>query len=342
MTNKTLTTFIMFLIGVSGVFGQEIVTDIDGNQYNTVQIGEQVWLKENLKVTRYNNGDQIMEMLNPEYWLWQADFNTTTNPFGYGTPGHCYYNNDTMFLNRYGRLYNWFVAGDNRNVCPTGWKVPSYNDYYEMFSYIDSTTLDLLEYSQYYINDGVMNDKSGKKFSSNLYWDQGYGGNNQTGFTALPNGERSHYSWTFTLENTKYLYEGVMAYFWTKDTVSWDMDGGFGVRSKSIHIIGDYIRMYPSGRSNGYGIRCIKDSSNGFYEEIKVEPSIYPNPTNENVTFVSDDSFSGQTYEVYEINGQLIRSGEISSTQQIINISDQPTGVYMMRVKDKVFKIVKN
>jgi uncharacterized protein (TIGR02145 family) len=342
MTNKTLTTFIIFLMGVSGIFGQEIVTDIDGNHYNTVQIGDQVWFKENLKVTRYNNGDQIMEMLSPEYWLWQADFNTTTNPLSYGTPGHCYYNNDTMYLNRYGRLYNWFVADDNRNVCPTGWKVPSYGDYFEMFSYVDSTTLDLLEWEDMYTNDGVMNNQSGKKFLSPQYWDQGFGGNNETGFSVLPNGERCHYSWTFTLENTKYLHEGILSSFWTKDTVSWDMDGVFGLRSKSIHVIGDYIRTYPSGRSAGYGIRCLKDTSSGFYEEIKVEPSIYPNPTNENVTFVSDDSFSGQTYELYEINGQLIGSGEVTSTQQTINMSDQPTGVYMMRVKDKVFKIVKN
>ena len=339
---KTLPIFIFFLMMTSGIFGQEIVTDIDGNQYNTVQIGEQVWLKENLKVTRFNNGDPILEMLSPEYWLWQTDFHTTTNPFGYGTPGHCYYNNDTTYLNRYGRLYNWFVAGDNRNVCPTGWKVPSYMDYFEMFYFVDSTTLDLLDYNEMYINDGVMNNQSGKKFSSNQYWDQGFGGNNETGFTGLPNGERANYGWTFTIENTKYLHEGIMSDFWTKDTVPWDMDGGFGIRSKSIYIIGDYIRMYPSGRGIGYGIRCLKDTSSGFYEEIKVEPSIYPNPTNENVTFVSDDSFSGQTYEVYEINGQLIRSGEISSTQQTINISDQPTGVYMLRVKDKIFKIVKN
>jgi len=342
MISKTLPILILFLMTTSGIFGQEIVTDIDGNQYNTVQIGNQVWLKENLKVTRYNNGDQIMEMLNPEYWLWQADYHTTTNPFGWGTPGHCYYDNDTMFLNRYGRLYNWFVVNNNQNVCPTGWRVPSYNDYFEMFSYVDSTTLDLLEWDEMYINDGVMNGNSGKKFLSPQYWDQGFGGNNETGFSVLPNGERTHYSWTFTLENTKYLHEGIMSSFWTKDTVSWDMDGGFGLRAKSIHIIGDYIRMYPSGRCAGYGIRCLKDTSSGFYEEIKVEPSIYPNPTNENVTFVSDDSFSGQTYEVYEINGQLIMSGEISSTQQIINISDQPTGVYMLRVKDKIFKIVKN
>lgn len=336
---KTLTTFIIFLMGVSGIFGQEIVTDIDGNHYNTVQIGDQVWFKENLQVTRYNNGDQIMEMLNPEYWLWQADFNTTTNPFGYGTPGHCYYDNDTMYLNRYGRLYNWFVVNDSRNVCPTGWKVPSYNDYFEMFYFVDSTTLALLEWEERYLHDGVMNDQSGKKFSSNLYWDPGYGGTNETGFSTLPNGERSYYG---GFENINYTHEGIISSFWTKDTVSWDMDGVFGLRAKSIHIIGDYIRMFPSGRGSGYGIRCVKDSSNGFYEEIKVEPSIYPNPTNENVTFVSDDSFSGQTYELYEINGQLIGSGEVTSTQQTINMSDQPTGVYMLKVKDKVFKIVKN
>jgi len=342
MISKTLPIFILFLMTTSGILGQEIVTDIDGNQYNTVQIGDQVWLKENLKVTRYNNGDQIMEMLNPEYWLWQADYHTTTNPFGWGTPGHCYYDNDTMFLNRYGRLYNWFVVDNNQNVCPTGWKVPSHMDYFEMFSFVDSTTLDLLEWDEMYTNDGVMNGNSGKKFLSPQYWDQGFGGNNETGFSVLPNGQRAHQGWTFTLENTKYSLEGAISSFWTKDTVSWDMDGGFGLRAKSIHIIGDYIRMYPSGRCVGYGIRCLKDTSSGFYEEIKVEPSIYPNPTSENVTFVSDGSYSGQTYEIYDVTGKLVVSGQVNSTEESIDLSEQPSGVYMLRIKGDIYKITKS
>ncbi len=63
---KTLPIFIFFLMTTSGIFGQEIVTDIDGNQYNTVQIGDQVWLKENLKVTRFSNGDPIYETTSME------------------------------------------------------------------------------------------------------------------------------------------------------------------------------------------------------------------------------------------------------------------------------------
>jgi uncharacterized protein (TIGR02145 family) len=338
---KTLPIFIFFLMITSEIFCQGIVYDIDGNFYDTVHVGNQVWLKENLKVSRFNNGDPIIETTSLYDW-WSY---TNLQSPNYGTPIQTYYNMDTSLLNRYGRFYTWYVAGDNRNVCPTGWKVPSYMDYYEMFSFVDSTTLDLLDYNDYYVNDGVMNDQSGKKFLSNQFWDdQNLSGNNQTRWSGLPGGF-IHLTWSeeFQYSNIMYFGDGFANGFWTKDTVEWDMDGGFEVRAKSIHIMGDYIRMYPSGRGLGSSIRCIKDdTSSGFYEEIKLEPSIYPNPTNENVTFVSDDSFSGQTYELYEINGQLIGSGEITSTQQTINMSDQPTGVYMLKVKDKTFKIVKN
>jgi uncharacterized protein (TIGR02145 family) len=335
---KTLPIFILFLMMTSGIFGQEIVTDIDGNQYNTVQIGDQVWLKENLKVSRFNNGDPILTCLTPLEW-WQTSH--YDNP-EYGTPSQGYYEGDTSLLNRYGRLYNWYVASDNRNICPTGWKVPSYMEYYEMFSFVDSTTLDLLDYNVFYINDGIMNDQSGKKFLSGQYWDQGLGGNNQTGWSGLPGGILSYSVGDLENMNVKYRGDGWYSGFWTTDTVYWDMDGVFGRRSKSIHFYGDYIRMYTSGRGLGYSIRCLKDTSSGFYEEIKVNPSIYPNPTNGNITFVSNDDYINQTYGIYDVNGKLVVSGQINSVQETINLVDQPSGVYMLRVDNDMFKIIKN
>ena len=335
---KTLPIFIFFLMMTSGIFGQEIVTDIDGNQYNTVQIGEQVWLKENLKVSRFNNGDPILTCLTPLEW-WQTAY--MYNP-EYGTPSQGYYEGDTSLLNRYGRLYNWYVASDNRNVCPTGWKVPSYMEYYEMFLFVDSTTLDLLDFNEMYINDGIMNDQSGKKFLSSEYWDQGLGGNNETGWSGLPGGILSYSAGDLENMNVKYRGDGWYSGFWTIDTISWDMDGGFGIRAKSIHFYGDYIRMYTSGRGLGYSIRCLKDTSSGFYEEIEVKPTIYPNPTSENVTFISNDDYIDQSYGVYDVNGKLVVSGQISSVQETITLLNQPPGVYMLKIKDDIFKIVKN
>ena len=336
---KTLPIFIFFLMITSGIFGQEIVTDIDGNQYNTVQIGDQVWLKENLKVSRFNNGDPIYETTSLFDW-WSY---THLQSPDYGTPIQSYYNMDTSLLNRYGRLYNWYVAGDQKNVCPTGFRVPTYMDYYEMFSFVDSTTLDLLDYNEYYINDGVMNDQSGKKFLTNEYWDPSLSGNNQTRWSGMSSGfVYQQWSDEFQYSNISYFGDGFTNGFWTKDTVSWDMDGGFEVRSKSIHILGDYIRMYPSGRGMGNSIRCIKDNTLNIQEEIKLKTNIYPNPTSENVTFVSDGSYSGQTYEIYDVTGKLVVSGQVNSTEESIDLSEQPSGVYMLRIKGDIYKITKS
>jgi len=216
-------------------------------------------------------------------------------------------------------------------------------DYYEMFSFVDSTILDLLDYNEYYTNDGVMNNQSGKKFLSNQYWDPSLSGNNQTRWSGMSSGfVYQQWSDEFQYSNISYFGDGFTNGFWTKDTVSWDMDGGFEVRSKSIHILGDYIRMYPSGRGMGNSIRCIKDNTLNIQEEIKLKTNIYPNPTNENVTFVTDGSYSGQTYEVYDVTGKLVVSGQVNSTEESIDLSEQPSGVYMLKVKDDIFKIVKN
>ncbi len=132
-------------------------------------------------------------------------------------------------------------------------------------------------------------------------------------------------------------------YYWSSTPAlygSCGIDGGAYALTFNSNV---FSQEYRPGIQNQGLIRAIRSFSGvAGLNENNVEIILSPNPTSENITFVSDGSYSGQTYEVYEINGQLIMSGEISSTQQTINISNQPTGVYMLRVKDKVFKIVKN
>ena len=91
------------------------VTDIDGNVYHTVKIGKQVWMAENLKTTRYQNGDSITLVADSTFWgrLRQG--------------AYCNYNNDEKNSIIYGRLYNYYAVEDYRNVCPEGWEVPAYS-----------------------------------------------------------------------------------------------------------------------------------------------------------------------------------------------------------------------
>src|SRR5512133_920538 len=110
MKKLLLITSTVFFIQTSNA-QTETVTDIDGNVYQTVTIGTQKWMKENLKTTKYNNGDAIV----------------TTNPAtkdisGESTPKYqwAYAGNDSN-VNTYSRLYTWHTATDTRKVCPTGW-----------------------------------------------------------------------------------------------------------------------------------------------------------------------------------------------------------------------------
>lgn len=91
----------------------ETVTDIDGNVYRTVTIGDQVWMAENLRVTRYRNGDPISQINNDQYWSISTE-GSFCSPSG-----------DLQSVSEYGRLYNGYAITDSRGLAPEGWHVPT-------------------------------------------------------------------------------------------------------------------------------------------------------------------------------------------------------------------------
>ena len=93
------------------------VTDIDGNVYNTIKIGNQWWMAENLRVTNYHDGSAIPNITDGEEWS-RLD-----------TGAFCTYENDPGYVLTHGLLYNWYAATDNRGICPDGWHVPSDGDW---------------------------------------------------------------------------------------------------------------------------------------------------------------------------------------------------------------------
>jgi uncharacterized protein (TIGR02145 family) len=93
------------------------VTDLDGNTYVTVKIGDQWWMAENLKVTHYRNGDAIPDVTANSEWP------------ALDTGAYCNYNNDPGMVNNYGRLYNWHAVTDGRNIAPEGWHVATYDEW---------------------------------------------------------------------------------------------------------------------------------------------------------------------------------------------------------------------
>jgi uncharacterized protein (TIGR02145 family) len=99
------------------VVQEKPITDIEGNSYKTVTIGTQTWMAENLKVSKYSDGTTIPNITDNTQWQ-----NNTTGAWAY-------YNNDAANNAKYGKLYNWYAvsktSNGNKNVCPTGWHVPS-------------------------------------------------------------------------------------------------------------------------------------------------------------------------------------------------------------------------
>ncbi len=112
---------------------QGIVTDIDGNVYQTVFIGERVWMAENLKTTKYNDGSPLLTQLSDSDWR-----NTTSGAYAvYPLDDVNGINSGLEMLAAYGALYNWYAL-ENDNLCPDGWHVPSDEEWKELTDYIES------------------------------------------------------------------------------------------------------------------------------------------------------------------------------------------------------------
>jgi uncharacterized protein (TIGR02145 family) len=138
------------------------VTDIDGNVYKTVKIGTQVWMKENLKVSRYQNGDPIPTNLSDNEWE-----KTTSGAFAI-------YDNKPINDSIYGKLYNWYSVVDKRSLCPVGWHVPSDHEW------------GVLE-----ISLGGRDVAGGKMKATTGWRSPNTGASNESSFSGLPGGYRN-------------------------------------------------------------------------------------------------------------------------------------------------------
>jgi uncharacterized protein (TIGR02145 family) len=197
------------------------VRDYDGNYYNTLKIGDQIWMTENLKTKHYKNGDSIGTT-----YPYNKDISAETNPKYYWAYGGNE-NNATV----YGRLYTWYAYMDSRGVCPAGWRVPTL------------TELGILE--NYLL--GIAKAGGKMKEAGTLHWlSPNTGATNESGFTALPAGWRSTSGTFGQLTN--------FAYFWTDmeqtatDAVYQYLSAGsIAVASSSIN------------KGTGFSVRCLKE-----------------------------------------------------------------------------------
>jgi uncharacterized protein (TIGR02145 family) len=190
------------------------MTDIDGNVYKTVKIFGKTWMAENLKVMHFRNGDSIN--------------GTVVNERGNTVPEAVYdYNNDPANSANYGKLYNWYVITDKRNIAPAGWHV---------------TTPD--EWFMFFVN-GNLNSGMLKETGTAHWLSPNTGATNITGFTALPGGYRG----------STFFGLGTAGLWWTTEYSPPDFAFRISMNFNSL-----YFQYEDVDATAGCSIRCVKDN----------------------------------------------------------------------------------
>lgn len=247
MKNKRLKIIVVLLLGlvITGIQAQQndtkipteaTLTDIDGNVYHTVTIGSQVWMAENLRTTRYSNGDTI-GTTSPA----TLDISNETEP-----KYQWVFENNQSDLPVYGRLYTWYATTDSRGIAPEGWHIPTDSEWTTLINFL-----------------GGENVAGGKlKEAGTVHWKSpNTGATNESGFTGLPGGSRPengifdgggvfvgdkhHYGawWSSSEKNSAIAINRYLSY-----------------KTSETSSFGDNW----SGKRWGFSVRCIKDAATGI------------------------------------------------------------------------------
>jgi len=196
-----------------------VIRDIDGYEYQTYRIGGQTWMAANLNVTRFRNGDPIMEAQNREEWK-QADLD--------GIPAWCYYLEDAENAVKFGKLYNWHAVRDPRGLAPEKWHIPTMEEWNRMLDFLGGA------------------EKAGALLKDTTGWTAKGNGNNLTGFTAKPGGSRD-YSGSFKGRSS-------FGYWWMNEEhgaeTGWGIDMGYTYNK---------VTVFAFRKGNGFAVRCLRD-----------------------------------------------------------------------------------
>jgi len=200
------------------------ISDIDGNVYEILTIGSQVWMAENLKTTKYRNGDPIPNVSDSLIWNHLL------------TGAYCDYDNNPSNSIIYGRLYNWYTVDDPRNLCPSGWHSAKASEWSALLTFLgwDNNTGNKLK------EPGI------------THWNYpNNGATNESGFTGLPGGLRAPQGF-IQIINT--------AVWWTARDSWWNEN----TAPSSVFLFYDrsdfgFIGTSIKGKIDGESVRCIRD-----------------------------------------------------------------------------------
>jgi len=196
------------------------ITDIDGNEYETILIGDQVWMAENLKVTHYRNREAISTKHNQTEWLYLL------------TGAYAVFNDNVTNATTYGYLYNWYAVDDSRNIAPEGWHVPTDDEWQTLVDYLGGES----------VAGGKLKEAGTSHWSS-----PNTGATNESGFTALPGGYRYGSIGNF--------YDmGNYDYFWSSTEY-----GSFSAWARLLGYDTSVVGHNGGNKRYGFSVRCVRD-----------------------------------------------------------------------------------
>lgn len=276
----------------------QTVTDIDGNVYGTVVLGSQEWMTSNLKSLHFSNGDVIPHNFSPSAW---SGLNQSS--------GADYYNNDPVAGATYGVLYNWAAASNINNVCPTGWHVPSNQEWTTLINFAGGSAT----------AGGLLKERD------TAHWSYpNFNATNFTGFTALPGGLR---------HNTGgYQYLTDYGYWWTSSQGTANPNFAYNVK---MSYADEVVLQYESNQRGGFAIRCLKNANSGMIElKSDLGMSLQPNPANNEVTLLTSNfEMQGAVIRLYSLSGILVLNDSMSGTTKTLDVSNLPSGSYVVTVE---------
>jgi uncharacterized protein (TIGR02145 family) len=199
-----------------------IVTDVDGNKYTFVQIGQQVWMDKNLEVETYRNGDVIPQVTDAKEWA------------ALKTGAWCYHSNNKANGVIYGKLYNWYAVNDPRGLAPKGWHIPNNAEWTILTTFLGGTS----------VAGGKM------KSTGTSRWDSpNFGATNESGFSGLPGNTRYNIIGTFG-------DLGNFGVWWSAESATVKEAWSQMLEYRNERLDRVYLTM-----ESGYSVRCLKDDS---------------------------------------------------------------------------------
>ena len=285
-------------------FYAQTLSDFDNNTYNIITIGNQVWMKENLRSVHYSDGSVISG-------VWS-------------------YNGSDSLVANYGRLYSWNSAMRNaassnsvpsgvQGVCPAGWHLPSAAEW--------NTLIDLY--------GGQMSAGAGLKESGTVHWNSpNTGATNSSGFTALAAGSRNEPGGDFNLM-------GSTGFYWTTENLNdYVQEILMGSESEGAIQLGSY--MYPGYNFEDISVRCLKNSGGASVETEIEKELISINPYfSGNRIAIFHETIPQIQIVVVSVEGKTLIQSTLSATETLIDIGSLPSGLYILRARGMGISVIK-